>query len=385
MSFASIQTNLLGTRLTLWLGMTVAAPAPALIAEALTGVVVTLSDEGRDGFELTFSIGRSGLPALDYFIVANPLLKPFNRVLIQIWQGVIPEVLIDGFIIKTQVNPSDEPGASTLTVTGEDVRVLMDLHEVTLPYPSMPVKTQVDSILARYLVYLANTPIVVPPLTLDVPLITERIPVQGDTDLTYVEGLAADNNYVFYVEPTPAPMVNRAYWGPKLPLTGKQAPLSVNMGPETNATIHFDYDSLTPTTVFGAVQDKQTKAIVPVVTVSSLRPPLAPLPPLVVQGGQVRSVMAHDVTSLSPLQAYARAQALTDRASNAVKATGELDMTRYGDILRPRRIVGVRGAGWLFDGYYRVKNVTHRIKHAEYTQSFTLERDGLGAFSPVVV
>ena len=60
-------------------------------------------------------------------------------------------------------------------------------------------------------------------------------------------------------------------------------------------------------------------------------------------------------------------------------------MTRYGDILRPRRLVGVRGAGWMFDGFYYVSNVTHRIKKGEYTQSFTLKREGFGAISPVVL
>ena len=385
MSLASLQTNLLGTRLTLWLGMTVAAPAPALIVEALTEVEVSLSDEGRDGFRLTFTVGRSGVLALDYFIVANPLLKPFNRVILQIWQGVIPQVLIDGFITKSQLNPSEEPGASTLTITGEDVRVLMDLHEVSLPYPNMAVEAQVEFILARYMAYLATPPMVIPTLTLDVPLIIDRIPVQGDTDLRYVEDLAADNDYVFYVEPTPVPMVNLAYWGPPPRATGLQSALSVNMGPETNATINFDYDGLTPTTVLGAIQDKQTKAIVPIATVTSLRPPLAPLPAMLIQQPYVRSVMAKDSGSLNPIQALARAQALTDRSSDAVTAQGQLDMTRYGDILRPRRLVGVRGAGWMFDGFYYVSNVTHRIKKGEYTQSFTLKREGFGAISPVVL
>jgi hypothetical protein len=359
-------------------------PAPAPIVEALSAVEVSLSDEGYDGFQLTFTVGRSGVPALDYFIVANPLFKPFNRVIIQIWQGVIPQVLIDGFITKSQLQPSEEPGASTLTVTGKDVRVLMDLHEVALPYPNMPVEVRVASILARYMVYFATPPIIVPRPILDVPLIINRIPVQGETDLQYVEGLAADD-YVFYVEPTPVPMVNLAYWGPPPRISGMQSALSINMGPETNATLNFDYDALTPTTVLGAIQDKDTKAIVPVATVTSLRPPLAPLPAMMIQQPYVRSVMARESGSLSPIQAYARAQALTDRSSDAVTAQGELDMTRYGDILRPRRLVGVRGAGWMFDGFYYVKQVTHRIKKGEYTQSFTLTREGFGAIAPVVM
>jgi hypothetical protein len=326
------------------------------------------------------------VPALDSLIVANPLLKPFNRVIIQIWQGVIPQVLIDGFITKSQLNPSDEPGASTLTVTGEDMRVLMDLHEVTLPYPNMPAKVRVISILTRYMVYLAAPPLIPPtPIPDNPPLFVDSMPVQGDTDLGYVELLAEDRDFVFFVEPSPVPMVNLAYWGPKPLIGGMQSALSINMGPETNATIRFDYDAMEPMTVLGAIQDKQTKAIIPVVTITGLRPPLAPLPPLLLQGGNVRTVMMRDAGSLDPIQAYTRAQALTDSSSDAVTAYGELDMTRYGGILRPRRLVGVRGAGWLFDGFYYVQQVTHRIKKGEYTQSFTLKRGGLGALTPVVL
>jgi len=385
MSLASLQGDLLGTRLTLWLGMTVAVPAPAPIAEALTSVEVMLSDEGRDAFQLTFTAGRGPIAALDYFIVANPLLKPFNRVIIQVWQGFMPQVLIDGFITKTQLQPSDQPGASTLTVNGEDMRVLMDLHEVCLPYPNMPVETRVEMILAQYATYLALPPVIVPTPTPDVPLVTDRIPIQSGTDLGYVERCAKDNAYVFYVEPTPAPMVNLAYWGPPPLATPLQSALSVNMGPETNATINFDYDAMTPTLVLGAFQDKQTKAVIPIVTVTSLRPPLAPLPALVAQLPYVRTQMAKESGSLEIAQAFARAQAITDAGSQPVTADGELDMARYGDVLRPRRLVGVRGAGWMFDGFYYVKRVTHRIHRGEYKQSFTLKRDGFGALSPVVV
>ncbi len=385
MSLASLQADLLGTRLTLWLGMTVATPAPAPIAEALTSVEVMLSDEGRDAFQLTFSVGRGVVPALDYFIVSNPLLKPFNRVLIQVWQGFMPQILIDGFITKTQLQPSEQPGGSTLTVNGEDMRVLMDLHEVSLPYPNMSAEARVELILAQYATYLSSPPVIVPVPTPDIPLMTDRIPVQSGTDLQYVERCAKDNAYVFYVEPTPVPMVNLAYWGPPPLATGMQSALSVNMGPETNATIRFDYDALTPPVVLGAIQDKQTKAVVPVVTVSSLRPPLAPLPALAAQLPYVRTQMARESGSLEITQAFARAQAATDDASQPLTADGELDMARYGDILRPRRLVGVRGAGWMFDGFYYVKRVTHRIQRGQYKQSFTLKRDGFGAMSPVVM
>lgn len=387
MSLASATASLLGTRLTLFIGPTLAVPAPILLTEALSAVEVSLSDEGVDGFTLTFTVGRSSVFSLDYAILSNPLLKIGNRVVIQVWLGVVPQVLIDGFITKVQLNPSDEPGQSTLTITGEDLRHLMDLHEVSMSFLGLPVEARVALILAKYALYLGRPPNVVRPLTSRAPLPSEQIPAQANTDLKYLNTQAKIAGYVFYVEPTPVPMVNMAYWGPKLSLSGLstiQSALSINMGSETNATVRFDYDGRTPKTVLGAHQDKLTGLIVPVVTVASLRPPLVPLQALLFQQPHVRSVMARNLGAHDPLEAMQRAQELTENSSDAVTAHGELDMLRYGDILRPRRRVGLRGAGWNYDGLYYVNQVTHSIKKGEYKQSFKLKREGLGAISPVV-
>jgi phage protein D len=43
--------------------------------------------------------------------------------------------------------------------------------------------------------------------------------------------------------------------------------------------------------------------------------------------------------------------------------------------------VGLRGAGYSYDGYYYINSVTHTINRKEYKQSFNLTRDGTG--SPV--
>jgi hypothetical protein len=58
-----------------------------------------------------------------------------------------------------------------------------------------------------------------------------------------------------------------------------------------------------------------------------------------------------------------------------ISASGTLDVQRYGQILRARSLVGVRGAGMAYDGHYYVKSVTHNIKRGEYKQSFTLSRN----------
>ena len=45
-------------------------------------------------------------------------------------------------------------------------------------------------------------------------------------------------------------------------------------------------------------------------------------------------------------------------------------------MLQPRGLVGVRGAGFSYDGLWYVKRVTHNIRKEEYKQSFTLAREG---------
>ena len=73
------------------------------------------------------------------------------------------------------------------------------------------------------------------------------------------------------------------------------------------------------------------------------------------------------------------------RSSDAVFGSGTLDVLRYGNILKARKLVGVRGAGIAFDGLYYVSKVTHNIKRGEYKQSFSLAREGLISLTPAVI
>jgi hypothetical protein len=378
-------SSLLGTRLTLWLGPGLAVPAPAPIVEALIGVEATQQARGRDVFQLTFSLGRPAPGIPDYPLLVNPLLRPGTRAIVQIWQGVVPQVLVDGFVTNQQVSTSNTPGGATLTVTCEDLGVLMDLHEVAIPYPQMSSDARVFLILARYSLFIGSPPVVFPAIPPDSSLAIELVPTQGETDLAYVEALARARDYVFYVETTPVPMVNIAYWGPENRLSIPQPALSVNLGGDTNVDyLSFGYDALSPAMVLGAFEEKHTRAPLPVATFASLRPPLAPLPALLVQQPFVRSVFPPDTSPTDPAQAFARAQALTDTSTDAVTAEGELDVARYGQLLRPRRLVGVRGAGFLYDGFWFVSRVTTRISRGQFKQSFSLVREGLGSLSPVV-
>ena len=60
---------------------------------------------------------------LDYRLLLNPLLRPFNRVILT-GCSMPAAGIIDG-IITIPVSPG-APGTATLTLTGEDVSVMMD-------------------------------------------------------------------------------------------------------------------------------------------------------------------------------------------------------------------------------------------------------------------
>lgn len=84
-------------------------------------------------------------------------------------------------------------------------------------------------------------------------------------------------------------------------------------------------------------------------------------------------------------EAMALAQGMTDASlQEAAKAEGTLNTLRYGDLLLPRKLVGLRGAGREYDGVWYVKKVTHKIQRGEYKQSFTLTREGTGPKSSKV-
>ena len=110
------------------------------------------------------------------------------------------------------------------------------------------------------------------------------------------------------------------------------------------------------------------------------------MPALPFQLPNVRTSLLDKNSGLSITEAYAYAQGITDKSvDSVVTAQGELDALRYGDLLEAGGTVGLRGAGFTYDGLYYVKSVSHSISKGQYKQRFNLTREGTGAITPVVV
>jgi hypothetical protein len=192
------------------------------------------------------------------------------------------------------------------------------------------------------------------------------------------------SGYTFYLEPGPIPLQSIAYFGPDVRIPIPQPALSVNSDWETNVeSLSFNLNGLSKQVVVMFVLDPVTHKIpipIPVPNISLLKPPLGArlTPPAKIK-------FPSDLANLSPDEAAKRAFGLMREGADAVSGSGSLNVMRYGQILRARMLVGVRGAGLTYDGLYYVETVTHNIKRGEYKQNFTLSRDGVVSQTPVVM
>src|ERR1041384_5104207 len=188
-----------GVYMTLMVGPVVPLPVPKPVLDALTEVQVTTAAGTASGFSLSFTLSnRSPLHTL--FLIAGAQ-TPLLRVIIILTINGSPNVLMDGVMTNQQVSPGSKPGESTLTITGEDLTKMMSLIDFSgIPYPAMPPEVRVLLIIAKYAMF-GMIPLVIPSLFTDIPIPVERLPTHQGTDLAYVQQLAAEVGYVFYVDP----------------------------------------------------------------------------------------------------------------------------------------------------------------------------------------
>ncbi|MEU9002246.1 hypothetical protein [Streptomyces sp. NPDC048551] len=374
----------LGLRLTVLAGPTLPVPLPGPLTARLRSVEVTENDEERSVFTLTFDGGRSSTTgAFDVPGLTGPPLAPFSRVVVVVLLGTVPFVLSDGIVTEVRLVPGNATGAATLAVTGEDVSYLLDREERDVEHPAMDAYAQVLRILAPYGAR-GIVPRAVPSPVVDPPLPIDRVPTQHGTDLAHLVALARDHGHVAYAMPGPVPGTSGFYWGPAVRTGPPQPALSVDLGPQTNVSeISFRTEALSPVAIEGVVMDRQTGLAVPVVVPTGVRPPLSAIPFAAANFGQTRTRRLRGATS-STIAAYSEARAQVDRSLDAVVAEGRLDGVRYGGVLRPRALVGLRGAGWSHDGLWYVREVRHELGPGSYQASFTLAREGHGALTPVL-
>ncbi|WP_266156968.1 hypothetical protein [Dyella silvatica] len=364
-----------GVHLTLMIGPGIPIAVPESVLDALVSIeVVANSGNEPSGFELVFTLSNNS-PLQTLFLLAGGGALPFTRVVIVVTVSGNSEVIMDGLMTDHQFTPGTADGQSTLTVKGTDLSSIMSIIDFSgIPYPAMPREARVALVVAKYAV-LGLIPLVIPSILIDVPLPIETIPRQQGYDLAYVRQLADEVGYIFCIEPSSTPGVSYAYWGPEIRVGQPQPALNLNMDAETNIEqINFRFDKDAKVMPIVVVQEPFTKIPIPIPIpdVTPLSPPLGLIPPIppkieLLKGNAKYSILQGIVIGLTKAA----------KTSDCVFGEGTLDVLRYGQPLKARRLVGVRGVGQAFDGLHYVKKVTHKIKRGEYKQSFSLARNGL--------
>jgi hypothetical protein len=371
-----------GVQLTLMVGPAVPVPVPRVVLDALQSVEVTVNDTGPSVFQLQFSIGkRSPLETL-FLLSAGAVPLPILRVVVMVTVGGSPSVLIDGMVTQQQVLPGADAEHTTLSVTGEDLTVVMKQIDFSgFPFPATPAEGRVGLLLLKY-AWLGIIPMVIPSVMLDVPIPTNQIPSQKGTDFDYINELADKVGYVFYLDPQSTPGTSVAYWGPQIKVGAPQPALTVNMDAHSNCeSLSFTFDNQLREMPAVVVYNEMTKVSfpIPIPNITPLSPPLGVVEPLSLKLRPIEGVSKFSIP-----KALMIGMAKAARTADAVKGSGSLDVLRYGRVLQPRRLVGVRGAGMAFDGLHYVQSVTHQIKRGEYKQRFKLVRNGLLSTVPAV-
>ena len=367
--------------LTVLTGAVEATLAPKPLIDALTSVEVSVSANARSGFRLSFTLANNS-PLQLFFLMAMGAPVPLVRVVLVATFGGLPQVIMDGVVTEHRVEPDAMQGSSHLVVTGEDLTAVMDLTDNSgTAFPGLTPDLRVLTILGKYAMY-GIVPNVVPVITPDVEVPTDKTPSQQGTDLAYIQALAREAGYVFYLQPGPAPGISQAYWGPQIKIGVPQPALNVNMDTWTNVeSLSFQYRPLTSISPRVYIQEETTGTTLPISIpgVNPLDPPLGATVP----SAQTTEDLS-DTAKRPPAQAMMLGMARASDTSDVVTGSGTLRVLRYGTILQARQLVGVRGAGLAYDGLYYVDSTQHDIKLGEYKQSFTLKRNALISSVPVV-
>ena len=249
-----------GISLTLLIGPVVPVPAPKAVMDALLSIEVT-NGKDKSGFQLSFGVSKQS--TLLTTLLPSGFFDPVTtRVIIIVTMGGMPQVIMDGMVTRQEMGPSSNPGQSTLTITGEDLSVLMNIVEMPfMRFPAMPIIARVYAILAKYAAF-GVAPLAIPPIFPDVPIPVDEVPTQTGTDLEYLKQLASECSYVFYVDPGPLPGQSTAYWGPDIRIPIPQPALSVDMDAATNVDqLSFSLDGLSKKIVVVTVLDPVSNTI----------------------------------------------------------------------------------------------------------------------------
>ncbi|MGA1870560.1 MAG: phage late control D family protein [bacterium] len=278
------------------------------------------------------------------------------------------EEVISGYITHVKPYFDPDPSQCILEIWGMDGSVFLDREEKLKDWPNKK-----DSDIASELFNLYGfTPEVEDTAVVHDEAISTIL--QRETDMQFLNRLALRNGFECYVEGTTG-----YFRSPQVDET-PQPLLAAHFGDETNLK-HFsiEVDALKPANVAMFQVDRMNKEILDVVVEASQQKSLG--------GTDTAGILA---SGMNPGQIYVGmnvatgnpemttlCQGLFHQAEWFVKGEGEIDGNFYSHVLKPRRMVTIKGVSEAYSGVYYVSHVTHSFTVDGYSQFFQVRRNAL--------
>jgi phage protein D len=289
--------------------------------------------------------------------------------------------VFDGYVTSVNFDVGSEPGNSRIEVGGMDTSVLMSLEEKVAIWKDMSDSDIVQQIVSCYGVAIQadSTP--------TVHQENDTTIVQRGSDIQFVRELALRNGLEFYFETDRDSSTITAYFrAPQLDGT-PQPDLAIQFGDQNNLrsfaahltgqrplAVKIEQIDVTQNGVNTAqASDVQMTKLGANDANALVGGPLGNL--VTPKDAQAQMLVLGPPTS-DATEMQTIAQAVRDEASWFITARGEINSDAYQAVLRPHRLVQVKGAGKAHSGKYHVTHVVHDLKgDGTYTQSFEARRN----------
>lgn len=291
------------------------------------------------------------------------------------------ERVFTGYI--TAVNPTwgSQPGSAHLEIEAMDTSVLMSLEEKIATWPNLSDSDIVQQIVSGYGVTANIDP------SPTVHQENDTTIVQRTTDIQFVRDLAQRNGLEFYFETDKdSGEVNAFMRAPQLEGT-PQPDLAIQFGEESNLSsfaVHVlgQRPLSVKTTQIDVKANSPNSAQVGDTQLTKLGDTDAntliggPLGALVTPKDTLAQMLLLATPTSDATELQTMAQAVRDEAAWLLTANGEINSEAYQTVLRPHRMVLVKGAGSRYSGKYYVTQVTHELlADGSYSQKFEARRN----------
>jgi phage protein D len=289
--------------------------------------------------------------------------------------------VFDGYVTATDVTIGSDTGSGHLEISAMDTSVLMSLEEKTARWPDLADSDIVEQILRGYGV---ETRIDATPTTHQE---NDTTIVQRGTDIQFVRDLARKNGLEFFFETDADSDTVVAHW--RAPdLEGKPQPdLAIRFGDASNLrSFTARLSGQRPLTVKTQQIDVKANGVNAAQAADTQRAKLGDKDLNALAGGPLNSlvtprqaqaqmlVLGPPTSDATELQTIA--QAVRDEAAWLIAASGEINSDAYAAVLRPHRLVLIKGAGTPYSGKYYVTRVVHDLGgDGSYIQRFEARRN----------